>query len=249
MLSRTEQGDPRSPPCIFLHGFLGAKEDWKAMWDELTSQFFCIGFDLPGHGKSPPISPDYLTVLEKEISASSSEKPVLIGYSMGGRLALQLSSLSPASYSHLILMSAHPGLKEEEKPARLLQDQKWIDKLKNGSMEAFLNEWYDQSLFLSLHKRPDLLRRLIAERKNQDPKKIADVFQMLSPAVQKNAVEIPRRALFLYGEEDEKYQKIYSALTLEGIAVRKIESSGHAVHVENPKACAMRIREYVEERS
>lgn len=246
MLSYCHQGDPSCPPCVFLHGFLGVKEDWKEMWDELSSRLFCIGIDLPGHGKSSSITSDYLNVLARAIHHVCQQKSVLIGYSMGGRIALQLSAQHPDRFSHVILLSADPGLKENERESRLLQDKKWVEKLKSSTMETFLEEWYAQPLFQSLHKRPHLLKRLIGERKQQNPKHLADVLWTLSPAREPAILSFPSRILFLYGEEDEKYQKIYSALPKK-IKVHKIEQSGHVIHLENPKSCALALGEYLEE--
>ncbi len=252
-LISAHQGDPSRPPCVFLHGFLGAKEDWQEMWNLLSDSFFCLGFDLfdlfdlPGHGPSP-ISTDYLNVLSDEIARKAAPNPILIGYSLGGRLALQLAQADPSRYSHVIALSAHPGIMEEkERQARLTYDLQWIDKLKHLEMDAFLTQWYDQPLFRSLHKRPDLLHSILEKRKTQDPKKMADVMSLLSPARQKAITAFHPRTLFLYGDEDEKYQKLYSTLPKE-VCVRKIKQSGHVVHLENPKACAMRIQEWLEER-
>jgi 2-succinyl-6-hydroxy-2,4-cyclohexadiene-1-carboxylate synthase len=249
-LISSHQGDPSRPHCVFLHGFLGAKEDWQEMWSLLSESFFCLGFDLfdlPGHGSSPALSTDYLNLLSNEIARTAAPNPILIGYSLGGRLALQLAQADPSRYSHVIALSAHPGISDEkERQARLSYDLEWTDKLKHLEMDAFLTEWYDQPLFRSLRKRPDLLQSILEKRKTQDPKKMADVMSLLSPARQNAIGAFHPRTLFLYGDEDEKYQKLYSMIPKE-VCVRKIELSGHIVHLENPKACAMRIQEWLEE--
>jgi len=246
-LIRCHSGNPSHHPCVFLHGFLGAKEDWEKMWDVLNHSFFCLGFDLPGHGSSPGISPDYLRILSQEIKDSVASAPILIGYSLGGRLALQLAEADPSGYSHVILLSAHTGIQDQkEREARLIFDLKWIDKLKSLTMDAFLKEWYEQPLFRSLHKKPDLLQSILKKRGIQDPQRMAEVLWMLSAARQKAIDSFHPRTLFLYGEEDEKYQKLYSALPKE-LNVRKIDQCGHVVHLENPMICAERILQWLEE--
>jgi len=246
-LIRCEKGNIHNPACVFLHGFLGAKEDCQEMWEYLTERYYCIAFDLPGHGSSSALSTDYLKILEDEITCSATSPCILVGYSLGGRIALQLAEANPALYSHVIVLSAHPGLKEEkEKEQRLKSDAEWIAKIQGHGMPAFLKAWYDQPLFRSLHKRPDLLQNIIQSRSSQDPARMADVLWTLSPARQKAISSFHPRSLFLYGEEDEKFEKL-SQMLPESVSVRKIERSGHVVHRENPKGCVEHILQWMEE--
>ena len=232
----------KPPACAFLHGFFRAKEDWQDLWAFLSPHILCTACDLPGHGSSPAIADNYLEILAREIRAS-----ILVGYSLGGRLALQLAAMNPEAYSHVIILSAHPGLLDaDENRARLVRDREWANQLKQGGIEVFLREWYAQPLFSSLQKRPELLQQLLEKRKLQDAHKMADVLMKLSLGHQERITAFHPRTLFLYGDADEKYQKIYSALPKD-VAVRCIENSGHTVHMENPMRCAQCILEWMEE--
>lgn len=246
-LMRVSDGNCNHPTCIFLHGFLGTKEDWYPMWELLSKDHFCIAYDLPGHGHSPNISSNYLQILEDEIRQDSfGKKPVLIGYSLGGRIALQLADKNPSLYSHVIALSAHAGIIEEkERASRLDTDLEWIDKLHRCSMRSFVTEWYQQPLFHSLCKKPDLLDCITKKRHMQEPLRMADVLAMLSLGRQNPIIFFHPRTLFLYGEEDEKYQKYYNTLA-RNATVRAVEHSGHVVHLENPVACAERILQWLE---
>jgi 2-succinyl-6-hydroxy-2,4-cyclohexadiene-1-carboxylate synthase len=238
------KGHKNISECTFLHGFLGTKEDWRDLWKFLSPHLFCYAIDLPGHGSAAAISKDYLEVLEREVRGS-----VLVGYSLGGRLALQLAARNPEAYSHVVILSAHPGLIcAEEKRARLMHDQEWATLLKQSGIDTFLKQWYAQPLFRSLEKRPELLQQLLEKRKSQDPHQMADVLMQLSLGRQERIETFHPRTLFLYGDADEKYQKIYSALPKD-ITVRCIENSGHVVHMENPMRCAECILKWMEENS
>lgn len=193
----------------FLHGFLNSKEDWDEVIS-LLPEFECIALNYPFN---PP--PDSL----------------LVGYSMGGRIALQ----TPAAAR--LLFSAHPGLaSQEEKEKRWQIDQEWITKIKTLSLEKFLDEWYAQPLFDSFRLHPNFLR-LRARRLLQNPEVLIDQLSKHSLAHQTRTT--PINTLFVYGEKDLKYAQIYKDMN-----PIKIEGAGHVVHLENPRECADLIRSW-----
>ena len=121
---------------LFLHGFLGQKEDWDPLFSHLK-HLDCHAIDLPGHGTSPMTEDIALTIKQ-----AFSEAKTLIGYSAGGRIALELKERFPNDYGQVIVLSSHPGLtSEEERKERLAWDQKWIDLLKTEPIENFLDKW------------------------------------------------------------------------------------------------------------
>lgn len=216
--------------CFLLHGFLGEKEDFRALSALLSHKYTCIALDLPEE--------NYLEALYQEIKKASISPSILIGYSLGGRLALQLADQYPDSFSHVIILAANPGLENEsEREPRFAKDLQWIEKLKTQSIDSFLIDWYNQPLFNSLHKRPELLQEIIKKRARQDPARMAEVLEKLSVAKQKTITSFHPRTLFLYGEEDVLFEKRYATLPKD-VTVQKIENSGHVVHLENPRRCA-----------
>jgi 2-succinyl-6-hydroxy-2,4-cyclohexadiene-1-carboxylate synthase len=220
------------PNLIFLHGFLGAKEDWTQVCEALNPFANCVTLDLP-------ITANYLQELHDKIKAFSS--PILVGYSMGGRIALQLALHH--GYEHLILLCAHPGIHDEaERRARLEKDNVWIEKLRTLPFRAFLEEWYAQPLFNSLKNNLPLLQQIIQKRSNQDPERIAKMLKQLSPARMPACHCFPKDTLFLYGEKDEKFKALSQTLPAH-VRVRGIEDCGHILHLEDPATCAKYILE------
>ena len=240
-------GNPANPPCFFLHGFLGIKEDWLPMWHYFSQSYFCLACDLPAHAGSADISYDFFSSLSQEITRLFSVPLRLIGYSMGGRIALQLAQMHPSLYSHLILLSAHPGITDErEKTARLAKDQEWIAKLNTLDMATFLHHWYDQPLFASLHQKPDLLKSMRKRSSSHDPGRLSRLMQQLTIAKSTPVTSFHPRTLFLYGEENVYYSKLYAQLP-NCVFIEKMASSGHSVHLENPHQCAKIILKWLEE--
>lgn len=240
-LSRLIRGDPSQPALIFLHGFLGVKEDWEELISFFEDRFYCIAFDLPGHGESP-YSEEILTTIKQAIQRIIHFKPICIGYSMGGRIALQLQDCVCA----IAALSAHPGLTTQlEKEQRRLIDEKWSQKLLELSLDAFLAEWYAQPIFQTLKRNPALLQNIMRRRMKQSPSDLALVLHQLSLSKQPYISEFSCPTLFLHGEEDLKYRELYSRLP-NSAAVSCVKSCGHAVHIENAADCAQLINHWIE---
>ncbi len=234
--SKLACGNPSRPPLIFLHGFLGSKEDWEDMFPFFEKRFFCIAYDLPGHG-STPYSDDILSALKNEIQNTFQTKPALIGYSLGGRVALQLQEYASA----LVVLSAHPGLEcKKEKEQRRKVDERWSEKLLSLPFEVFFAKWYEQPIFQTLRQNLPLLQFLVKRRMKQNPQDLARVLRQMSLANQPNITQFLVPALFIYGEEDLKYRELYCRLP-KTVAVRSIKNGGHIIHLENAQECAEEI--------
>ena len=117
-------GDPQLPAMVLLHGFMGAKEDWQPMMATMSQYFHCICIDLPGHGDNALVlpHPGLFSAAEHIIQTVNNlgySRFHLVGYSLGGRIALHIASLQPQALLSLTLESAHPGLlSDDEKQQR-----------------------------------------------------------------------------------------------------------------------------------
>jgi 2-succinyl-6-hydroxy-2,4-cyclohexadiene-1-carboxylate synthase len=198
-------------PLVFLHGFLGSPQDWEGVIKHLP-EYSCGALSYPF--QIPPDS-------------------ILIGYSMGGRIALRSSQPK-------ILLSTHPGLKtSEEKAERLRQDQLWIKKLQQEPLDSFLKAWYAQPLFDSLRTHP-AFPEVLSRRLKQDPEVLARMLSQESLARQEFILP---KAVFLHGQFDQKYAQLYKNLNISSL---EISNAGHAAHLENPHECARAIREGIQ---
>lgn len=230
MLSCRTTGSIENPPILFLHGFLGAKEDWEQVSLHLSDQYYCIAIDLP----SNDLIENMLSLLEPI------EKCHIVGYSMGGRLALALKKRCPKKFHKTIAISAHPGLKtKKERQARWDIDLKWAEMLETKSLDEFLDKWYSQSIFDSLCKKKELFDKVRLRRAAQDPKTLASLLRNFSLAHQ-TQLYLPS-AYFLCGKEDLKYSALYSTFP-SFMKVQHVPECGHAMHLENPARCAHELR-------
>jgi 2-succinyl-6-hydroxy-2,4-cyclohexadiene-1-carboxylate synthase len=192
----------------FLHGFLGSPQDWEGVIGHLP-EYSCEALSYPF-----------------QIPRGT----ILIGYSMGGRIALRSSNPK-------IVLSTHPGLQTPEKKAqRLEHDREWIRMLEQGSLEDFLKTWYAQPLFDSLRNHPEF-PKIFSRRLKQDPQVLAKMLSQESLAHQEFTHS---EAIFLHGQLDKKFVQLYQDLKIPSL---EIPNAGHAAHLENPKGCAEAIRQ------
>jgi 2-succinyl-6-hydroxy-2,4-cyclohexadiene-1-carboxylate synthase len=254
MLFSICQGQLDHSPICFLHGLLGSHKDFTEVYLPLSNNYYCIIMDLPGHGLSKPFNKhaknpfeDVLDKLYRTLQAFDFTKFVLVGYSLGGRLASLFANKYPYMVKGLILLSCHFGLEEQEQQIRLCQDTKWSDLIKNESITSFLEKWYSQKIFVQFDYTP-----YIKQRSQNRPTEIAWALENLSVAKQPDLHDFylspPCPIMWLAGYADYKYlrlkkhmKKKYPKIFFDGI-----KNSSHAVHLENPWACAFKIRKFCE---
>lgn len=212
MLARTDLKTGPGIPIVFLHGFLGSSLDWIPLCSHLPPSP-CIAFDLPGHGASP-----FSETFDIPLDLFH-----LVGYSMGGRLALRYAFENPRKVASLTLLSAHPGLASEaEKEKRLAHDAEWAHLLLTLPIDEFLSRWYAQSVFQSY--KPDLTLR----KKQNLPELAAS---LLHYSLGRQPHYDTSHARVLVGERDERYRQLHPSAHI-------IPGAGHMIHLENPAACA-----------
>jgi N-formylmaleamate deformylase len=96
--------DTRLPPLIFIHGLGGTKKHFAPQVDDLASDFDVLAFELPGHGSAVSSPPDHFHFqfiadsLFKKIRDSKwgDRKPIIIGHSIGGLVAIETASRFPS---------------------------------------------------------------------------------------------------------------------------------------------------------
>ena len=238
-------GDEAQPALVFLHGFMGMGEDWMSISSEFGDRFYCLMPDLPGHGETPLDEElgytAWASALRDDLLAQGIEKFHLVGYSMGGRLALYFALTYPDLVEKLLLESANPGISDMIKRAeRATLDDKLADSMQKAGMKDFLDFWYDIPLFASLNQHPEIKTQLIEKRARQNPEKMTRVLTEMSPGRQPSLWsrlgELELSSLLIAGELDEKYSRITSqmAITMPNAMRVTLPGCGHNTHLENP---------------
>ena len=255
---KTHGTKENSAAILLLHGFLGNCEEWSEVANILKEGFFCIVPDLPGHGRTMPrAESDYtmpaaakalLTLLNQE----EVERCILVGYSMGGRLALYLTLNHPGSFSKLILESASPGLKtKEEQIARVDSDNSVIKNLQSQTIDEFLSDWYSQPMFESIKQDSTKFEELLKRRSKNKAEGLSKSLKFMGSGVQPSLWNILHGlkppTLLIVGANDNKFKSIADEMKESSAAIRvvTIESAGHNVHFEKPREYVIKLQEFL----
>lgn len=253
-----ESGPADAPAIVFLHGFMGSTEDWTTIVPAFSEDYRCIAIDLPGHGASgEPPGGDYgmertaaaVSDLVDEIGAASC---FLVGYSMGGRLALYLAVHYPSKFSALVLESSNPGIESDGARAeRRSRDHELAAELESVEFADWLRQWYAQPVFASLRDRPELSASIRRRRERNDPRRLAASLRGMGageqPSLWDALARLPMPVLLLAGELDGKYLAVAERMAdlCPVVERRTIARAGHTVHLENPRDYAAAIREFL----
>jgi 2-succinyl-6-hydroxy-2,4-cyclohexadiene-1-carboxylate synthase len=238
------------PAVTLLHGFLGSTHSWSGIMPGLSEQYGCVAIDLVGHGQSDsPADPARYSMAHcvEDVVAVLAELGVeataVIGYSMGGRVALHLAIEKGSPVGALVCESANPGIEDPvERDARAQADDELAQKIYEEGLPAFVDWWEDLPLFASQARLSPYARsRLRAQRLNTDPVGAANSLRGIGTGRQASLwrrlgmVKVP--ALIVAGADDEKYVGIAREMTLgiEDAALSIIEDAGHAAHLEQPE--------------
>lgn len=215
-------GNRNNTPVVFLHGFLGSMRDLIPLAHLCSNYVFSIVVDLPSHGASPA-SRNPLLSLHQTLRLLTQTPPILLGYSMGGRIALAYQSLFVVKA--LIALSTHRGLSSyQERIERWRSDLKWSDQMTQLLPENFLALWYKQPIFSTLSSSQ--ISSLIEQRKQLQADELSQFFLQFSLARQKKYSNFAIPHYFFHGSFDHRYQT-------EEVRSIEIPYSGHSVLIEN----------------
>ncbi|MGR6980884.1 2-succinyl-6-hydroxy-2,4-cyclohexadiene-1-carboxylate synthase [Testudinibacter sp. P27/CKL/0425] len=233
---------------IFLHGLLGTWQDWQPVIARLP-HFECVSLDLPWHGQEKATKvndfDETSRYLAKKIQSAVGNAPYwLIGYSLGGRLALHYAFQTQQSLGNLkglILEGANLGLNSEtEKQARWQHDHAWAQRFATETPSAVLEDWYQQPVFADLTETQR--QELIEKRSPNCGENIARMLLATSLAKQPNfTAEVRSSRLpihYFCGEQDQKFRRMAEANQLN---LTLIKQAGHNAHQANPDEFAAQL--------
>ena len=251
----------KGPALLLLHGFTGSAATWTPhtpAWDGFTT----VAVDLLGHGDSdcPPDAGRYrmercVDDIVALLDQLSIERAAVLGYSMGGRIALRLALHSPGRFSALVLESASPGIEDAaEREARVRSDAELADAIKRDGIAAFVDRWEAQPLFSTQAKLPDAIRSALREQRlRNDPRGLANSLRGIGAGaaepVSDRLTELRMPVLLITGALDEKYCSLArrTAAALRSQRHEVVPDAGHAVHLEQPETFAEAVRSFLNE--
>lgn len=167
----------------------------------------------------------------------------VIGYSMGGRIALRLLQTSSDLLASVVLESCNLGCATQaERTEAAQRNQGWVDRIQHDGMESFVDYWETLPMFAT-QKELGWDKLLHVSRAANNPTSMVLCLQgsgkqaMPLTEVTLEAVRAQRQIglpmLYIYGDKDAKSAAVAATLEAEGVLVSVIPA-GHNVHLEAP---------------
>lgn len=212
--------------------------------------------DLIGHGTAlapSDVAPYRMAAIVADLVESIGTAHV-VGYSMGGRIALSLAVAAPERVRSLTLIGASPGLRTiEERQARVKRDAALAQDIERDGIEAFVLRWENLPLFASQQSLDGkVLERQRQTRLAQRPHGLANSLRGCGtgsmPPLHDALSDLRMPALCLAGESDITYATIGNemAAALPAGSFAVVPGAGHAAHLEDPDTTASLVREFIE---
>ena len=272
-----------SEPVLLLHGFTGSAETMNGLCEELseslreklteslsddtdeslleTHRVFAI--DLPGHGNAAtPHAIEHFSMqatvshLWEALDALGVERANLVGYSMGGRVALSAAVACPKRVAKIVCLGASPGIADPiERNNRKLADESLADSILSNGVEQFVDEWLSQPLFATLAERLSKsdFQATREQRLANTPEGLALSLRGIGTGTMEPLHEALAAAdfpcLWIAGAEDTKFAAIAQEMSraMPNGSHALIPDSGHSVHLENPAATLSAISSFLAE--
>ena len=222
-----------------LHGNVSSQRSWDVFRDRLVE----------------PINPiDLWTLAEKEltltqagiqIAQEAQQGDLLLGYSLGGRLALHALIANPDIWKAAIIVSAHPGLQTQKK-ARLESDLNW-SALAERNWSEFLAQWNSLEI---LNNNPSTIEGFIQASKS-DQKQISLAFRHWSLGRQMDLrpllPKIKCPILWLTGEDDSTYCQLAreAVSQLSRATHHTIKKAGHRAPWQQPQSFLNKVDDFL----
>lgn len=237
------------PAVLLLHGFTGRGTDWSPFLRSLhKTGHSTVVVDLLGHGRSTATDPARHAIGQQAADLADilrligAAPAVVVGYSMGARVALHLAVAEPAVVRGLVLESPSAGITDRrERAARVAADAALADVLERDGLDAFLSRWESLPIFAAERRLPPAVQgRIHAARRRNHADGLAASLRGAGQGVMEPLVDrlrtIRTPTLVVVGALDptgiERARVV--AGRIPSVRVLILPEVGHAPHRESP---------------
>jgi 2-succinyl-6-hydroxy-2,4-cyclohexadiene-1-carboxylate synthase len=235
-----------APDVVLLHGFTHTGASWDPVVAALGERYRALAPDIRGHGGAWNRTPVTLEAVLEDVAALAPARFILVGYSMGGRIALHAALALPGRIERLVLIGASPGIADPaQRDARRAADEALADEIERSTIDAFAERWARTPVLAG--QPPAVAAAVHADRLRSRPAGLARALRGLGtgalPSLWERMGEIAAQVALVVGERDEKFQAIASQMA-SGLPDAKVivaSGAGHAVHLEAPDRVARAI--------
>jgi 2-succinyl-6-hydroxy-2,4-cyclohexadiene-1-carboxylate synthase len=233
-----------APNLVLLHGFTNTGACWDQVRAALPERYRPVAPDIRGHGTASDARPVSLTAVVSDVGGVATGPCELVGYSMGGRIALHVALALPERVRRLVLIGASPGIADPAARAeRRSADERLAAEVEQMTIEAFARRWAQTAV---LADQPPSVQAAVAEQRLRNtPAGLAQALRGLGtgalPPLWERLAELTMPVELVVGERDEKFRAIAEEMGKSGLTraqMHVVSGAGHAVHLEAPEAVA-----------
>lgn len=248
------------PPVVLVHGFTGSGREWDEVASALGEGTRCIAVDLIGHGRSDAPADPARYALERAsvdlgatLDVLSVPRACVVGYSLGGRVALRMALDAPERVAALLLVSATAGIEvADARAARRAADLALAERIEREGVERFADEWSASDLFagertLPAERREATRRVRLAQRPHGLAHSLRGMGQGACEPMWDRLAEVGAPTLIVTGARDARYSQLGARIAARIRGARHVEvpEAGHAVHRERPGEIAALIASHI----
>ena len=233
---------------VLLHGFTHTGASWNPVVAALGESYRALAPDIRGHGAAGGREPVTLEAVLDDLDELAPARFTLVGYSMGGRLALH-AAVAPAlraRIDRLVLIGASPGIADPaEREARRGADERLADEIDHMTIGEFAARWAQTPVLAG--QPPGVAAAVHADRLRSQPAGVARALRGLGtgalPSLWGRLSEVQVPVTLVVGGRDHKFAAVACAMAagLPDAAVVVVDRTGHAVHLESPARAAAAI--------
>lgn len=234
------KGQPGAPVLVFLHGWGSQKEIWqKTIAAMQKSGLGTLSLDFPGFGQSPRPRADwgvgeYASMLKEFLQKLEISRPVLVGHSFGGRVAIKFCAIYPKAASKLVLVNSAGFADVSVKQKVISKAASVLNIFFKPSFMKPCKLWLQRKLgagdYAEAGEMKNIFLKVVSEDLTSDMKKI----------------EVP--TLIVSGQQDKDTPPAFGRRMQENISGSKwltLSSAGHFSFLDQPEEFFQQVKSFV----
>lgn len=240
-------------PIIILHGVFGTSDNWQTFAKQLSDSYQIFLLDQRNHGLSPHDDAfDYHVMAEdlrEFIETHKLENPIILGHSMGGKVAMFFAVSYPEQFKKMIVVDIAPRAypvhhqKILEALGAVKIDQVSSRKEAENQMKPYIAEFGIRQFLLKNLRRED--NDSFSWKLNLSV--IRDNIERIGEAVD-DSQPVEKPILFVGGEKSDYIRKEdHSLITriFPQAHIVTISGAGHWIHAEQPELLLEQVKQFL----